>query len=170
LLTLSRLENSLNIMEEEQVDVPALLQSVYQEGQSLSAGKHVFHLELDSAAKLQGNNAELRSAFGNLISNAVRYTPQGGEIVVGWHALADGQTVFSVRDNGIGIAPEHIPRLTERFYRVDSSRSRETGGTGLGLAIVKHIVSRHQARLDVVSAEEKGSTFSIVFPAKRQLA
>lgn len=170
LLTLSRLENALNIMEEEEVDVPMLLQSVYHDGQSLSAGKHVLKLELESAAKLQGNNAELRSAFSNLISNAVRYTPQNGEIVVGWHALPDGQTVFSVRDNGIGIAPEHIPRLTERFYRVDSSRSRETGGTGLGLAIVKHIISRHQARLEVVSEEEKGSTFSIVFPAKRQLA
>jgi two-component system phosphate regulon sensor histidine kinase PhoR len=151
------------------VDVPALLQSLYQDGQSLSAGQHVLKLELDCTAKLLGNTAELRSAFGNLISNAVRYTLQGGEIVIRWAEQDDGQTVFSVRDSGIGIAPEHIPRLTERFYRVDRSRSRETGGTGLGLAIVKHIVNRHQAHLDVVSEEGKGSTFSIAFPPKRHI-
>ncbi|KAF0205808.1 MAG: two-component system OmpR family phosphate regulon sensor histidine kinase [Gallionellaceae bacterium] len=169
LLTLSRLENSLNTLVEETVDVPALLQTLHLEGQSLSAGKHVLKLEMDCAAKLQGNTGELRSAFGNLVSNAVRYTPQGGDIVMHWHKLEDGQTAFSVSDSGIGIAPEHIPRLTERFYRVDRSRSRETGGTGLGLAIVKHIASRHQAHLNVVSEEGKGSTFSIVFPAKRVL-
>ena len=170
LLTLSRLENSQNILVEEVVDVPVLLHSLHQEGLALSAGKHTLQLALDCTAKLQGNTAELRSAFGNLVSNAVRYTPQGGEIVMCWHAQEDGQVTFSVRDSGIGIAPEHIPRLTERFYRVDSSRSRETGGTGLGLAIVKHIANRHQAHLEVASEEGKGSTFSIVFPAKRQLA
>jgi len=169
LLTLSRLENSLNTLLEEAVDVPTLLQSLYQDGQALSAGKHVLKLELDCAAKLQGNTGELRSAFGNLVSNAVRYTPQGGNIMMRWYEHGDGQTTFSVSDSGIGIAPEHIPRLTERFYRVDRSRSRETGGTGLGLAIVKHIANRHQAHLDVVSEEGKGSTFSIVFPAKRHL-
>ena len=146
-----------------------LLQSLQQEGQALSAGKHTLKLELDSKAKLQGCNAELRSAFGNLVSNAVRYTPQGGEIVMRWHEQADGKVAFSVQDSGIGIAPEHIPRLTERFYRVDRSRSRETGGTGLGLAIVKHIVNRHQGSLEISSEEGKGSTFSIVFPAKRHL-
>jgi two-component system phosphate regulon sensor histidine kinase PhoR len=170
LLTLSRLENSLNTLVEEVVDVPTLLQSLHQDGQALSAGKHVLKLELDCATKLQGNTGELRSAFGNLVSNAVRYTPQGGDIVMRWHEHGDGQTTFSVSDSGIGIAPEHIPRLTERFYRVDRSRSRETGGTGLGLAIVKHIANRHQAHLDVASEEGKGSTFSIVFPAKRHLA
>ncbi|TAJ81213.1 MAG: phosphate regulon sensor histidine kinase PhoR [Gallionellaceae bacterium] len=170
LLTLSRLENSLNTLVEEEVDVPVLLQSLYQDGQALSAGKHAFKLELECTAKLHGNSGELRSAFGNLLSNAVRYTPQGGEIVMRWHMREDGQATFGVRDSGIGIAPEHIPRLTERFYRVDRSRSRETGGTGLGLAIVKHIANRHQAHLEVVSAEGKGSTFSIVFPAKRILA
>ncbi len=169
LLTLSRLENSLNALVEEVVDVPVLLQSLQQEGQALSAGKHTLKLELDSKAKLQGCNAELRSAFGNLVSNAVRYTPQGGEIVMRWHEQADGKVAFSVQDSGIGIAPEHIPRLTERFYRVDRSRSRETGGTGLGLAIVKHIVNRHQGSLEISSEEGKGSTFSIVFPAKRHL-
>ena len=169
LLTLSRLESSDNILQEEIVDVPSMLQSLTQEGDALSAGKHVLKLELSSQDKLQGNNAELRSAFSNLISNAVRYSPKGGEIVIRWHAANDSQLVFSVRDSGIGIAPEHIPRLTERFYRVDSSRSRETGGTGLGLAIVKHIVSRHQGVLNVVSKQDEGSTFSIVFPAKRCL-
>jgi len=112
---------------------------------------------------------ELRSAFGNLISNAIRYTPPGGEIIICWQLREDGQPVFSVQDCGIGIAPQHIPRLTERFYRVDSSRSRETGGTGLGLAIVKHIVNRHQAHFEISSEEGKGSTFSIVFPASRRV-
>ena len=170
LLTLSRLENSLNPLAEEVVDVPVLVQSLYQEGQALSAAKHTFKLELNSAAKLQGNTAELRSAFGNLVSNAVRYTPQGGEIVLRWNELDSGKVTFSVQDSGIGIAHEHIPRLTERFYRVDRSRSRETGGTGLGLAIVKHIVNRHQGNLEISSEEGKGSTFSIVFPSKRHLA
>lgn len=169
LLTLSRLENSNNTLAEEVVDVPSLLQSIQQEGQALSATKHKMTLELDSMSKLQGNTAELRSAFGNLVSNAVRYTPQGGEIVIRWSAHVNGSIIFSVHDSGIGVAPEHIPRLTERFYRVDRSRSRETGGTGLGLAIVKHIVNRHQGHLEIVSEEGKGSTFSIVFPAKRQL-
>jgi two-component system phosphate regulon sensor histidine kinase PhoR len=169
LLTLSRLENTQNTLAEEVVDVPILLQSLHQEGQALSSGKHELKLEIGSGAKVQGNTAELRSAFGNLISNAVRYTPQGGEVVIRWNELADGKVVFSVRDSGIGVAPEHIPRLTERFYRVDRSRSRETGGTGLGLAIVKHIVNRHQGQLEISSEEGKGSTFSIVFPVKRHL-
>jgi two-component system phosphate regulon sensor histidine kinase PhoR len=167
LLTLSRLENSQNVLVEETVDVPALLQSLYQDGQALSAGQHTLKLELDSAAQLQGNTGELRSAFGNLVSNAVRYTPKGGDIVMRWYMQEDGSATFSVRDSGIGIAPEHIPRLTERFYRVDRSRSRETGGTGLGLAIVKHIAVRHQAKLEVDSEEGKGSTFTISFAGKR---
>jgi two-component system phosphate regulon sensor histidine kinase PhoR len=149
--------------------VPALLQSLYQDGQALSAGQHTLKLELDSAAQLQGNTGELRSAFGNLVSNAVRYTPKGGDIVMRWYMQEDGSATFSVRDSGIGIAPEHIPRLTERFYRVDRSRSRETGGTGLGLAIVKHIAVRHQAKLEVDSEEGKGSTFTISFAGKRVL-
>jgi two-component system, OmpR family, phosphate regulon sensor histidine kinase PhoR len=122
-----------------------------------------------SDSKLLGCAEELRSAFGNLMSNAIRYTPPGGEIVMRWQLQDDGRPVFSVQDSGIGIAPQHIPRLTERFYRVDSSRSRATGGTGLGLAIVKHIANRHQAQLDISSEEGKGSTFSIVFPAHRCL-
>jgi two-component system phosphate regulon sensor histidine kinase PhoR len=170
LLTLSKLEDRSNVLKEEVLDVPAMLSNCYQVGLELSAGQHKVRLELLSDAKLTGCAEELRSAFGNLMSNAIRYTPPGGEIVIRWQVLADGQPVYSVQDSGIGIALQHIPRLTERFYRVDSSRSRATGGTGLGLAIVKHIVNRHQAHLDISSEEGKGSTFSIVFPASRRVA
>ena len=168
LLTLSKLDNALNALQEETVEVPALLRELHQEGQSLSGGRHALRLELESGGNVLGNTAELRSAFGNLISNAIRYTPQGGEIVLRWYEQ-NGQQIFSVQDSGLGIAPQHIPRLTERFYRVDHSRSRETGGTGLGLAIVKHVANRHQAQLNIASEEGKGSLFSIAFPAKRKL-
>ena len=110
---------------------------------------------------LVGSRDELASAFGNLVSNAVRYTPDGGAITLAWRVEADGTGVFAVTDSGIGIAPEHLPRLTERFYRVDRSRSRATGGTGLGLAIVKHVLLRHQAELAVDSEPGRGSTFSV---------
>ncbi|MDR0480506.1 MAG: phosphate regulon sensor histidine kinase PhoR [Gallionellaceae bacterium] len=168
LLMLSRLEDALNTLQEENIAVPARMPTLLREGQSLSHKRHVLRMELDSDCGLLGNSEEFHSACGNLVSNAIRYTPQGGEIVLRWFER-DGQPVFSVRDQGIGIAPEHIPRLTERFYRVDRSRSRETGGTGLGLAIVKHIANRHQAYLEVVSEEGSGSTFSLVFPAARRL-
>ena len=168
LLTLSRLENAQNVVQEEKVEVTELMRTLLGEGQSLSKGQHQFRLEIASHAQLRGSISELRSAFGNLVTNAVRYTPSGGEVVLCWKETADGHLRFSVKDSGIGIAPQHIPRLTERFYRVDRSRSRETGGTGLGLAIVKHIAIRHQAQLEIVSEEGKGSTFSIVFPAKRR--
>jgi len=168
LLTLSKLEDTLNALQEDAVDVPALLRMLCEEGESLSAKRHVLRLELMSEHALLGSAEELRSAFGNLISNAICYTPQGGTILVSWHEQ-DDQLVFSVQDSGIGIAPQHIPRLTERFYRVDHSRSRETGGTGLGLAIVKHIAGRHHARLEIVSEEGAGSTFKIVFSADRRL-
>lgn len=166
LLALSRLENEQNPLREETVDMKALLEDVLREGQLLDGGKRELHLEISCSANLSGNRDELRSAFGNLVSNAVRYTPEGGLIRLRWEER-DGQPVFAVQDSGIGIAPQHIPRLTERFYRVDRSRSRETGGTGLGLAIVKHVAMRHQARLEVVSAEGKGSTFALLFPAAR---
>lgn len=169
LLTLSRLENDQNPVREETVDVSSLLSEIFKEGQLLSNGKHQLHLEVESDAKLSGSRDELRSAFTNLLTNAIRYTPEAGEITLRW-ADKDGCLAYCVRDSGIGIAPQHIPRLTERFYRVDRSRSRETGGTGLGLAIVKHIAMRHQAKLEVVSEEGKGSTFSIVFPSKRVVA
>jgi len=167
LLTLSRLEGSNTPLREEEVDVPQLCQALLRDAVSLSAGRHKLTLQLGSEDGLFGGNDELRSAFTNLISNAVRYTPKGGEIELSW-SIRDGEPVFAVRDTGIGIEPQHIPRLTERFYRVDRSRSRATGGTGLGLAIVKHVLSRHQAHLSVTSELGRGSTFSAVFPAARR--
>jgi len=170
LLTLSRLESTQNPLREEDVHVPELVRALHQDAQVLSADRHRLILKLESGDWLRGNTDELRSAFGNLISNAVRYTPEHGEIEIRWSVLADGQPAFSVRDSGIGIEPQHIDRLTERFYRVDRSRSRETGGTGLGLAIVKHVLVRHQARLDIQSSPGKGSLFSVIFPEARRLA
>jgi len=166
LLTLSRLENAGNNLTEEKVDVVKLLQELYQEAQSLSGGNHVISLNLASHATLLGSEDELRSAFENLISNAVRYTPENGAISLNW-AVENGKGVFYVQDSGIGIEPNHIPRLTERFYRVDRSRSRKTGGTGLGLAIVKHVLNRHQASMEVTSQPGVGSVFRIWFPASR---
>jgi two-component system phosphate regulon sensor histidine kinase PhoR len=166
LLTLSRLESTHNPLREEFVDVPALAQTLHREALALSAGRHRISLRVLHAAGLRGSNEELHSALGNLISNAVRYTPEGGEIEIAWCKEGE-EPVFSVRDSGIGIEPQHIPRLTERFYRVDRSRSRSTGGTGLGLAIVKHVLSRHQAHLDIQSEVGLGSTFRAVFPAAR---
>ena len=157
LLTLSRLESDHNLSE-EQVNVPDLLRTLESEAQSLSRGRHHITLTLESAAYLTGSLQEIHSALGNLVSNAVRYTPEGGSIDLSW-TERQGEAVFAVRDSGLGIAPEHISRLTERFYRVDHSRSRETGGTGLGLAIVKHVLTRHGARLEVQSVPGKGSTF-----------
>ena len=168
LLALSKLDDALNVLQEEAVDVPLLLRTLFQEGQSLSGEDHPMRLEMSSDCKLLGNTEEIRSAFGNLLSNAIRYSPPGGEIVLRWQEK-EGQPLFSVQDHGIGIAAHHIPRLTERFYRVDRSRSRATGGTGLGLAIVKHVVNRHQAHLEIRSEENHGSTFSILFPANRRV-
>lgn len=122
---------------------------------------------LRAEGEIAGVPSELQSALSNLISNAVRYTPAGGSITVTWQRKDDGRAVFSVQDTGPGISPEHIPRLTERFYRVDRSRSRETGGTGLGLAIVKHVLQRHGATLEITSVLGKGSLFSVTFPANR---
>jgi two-component system phosphate regulon sensor histidine kinase PhoR len=168
LLTLSRLESTQNPLREEDVNVPELLRSVHQDAVALSAGRHRIRQRIESGSWLKGNTEELRSAFGNLVSNAVRYTPEGGEIELSW-MHTDGHMAFGVRDNGIGIEPQHIDRLTERFYRVDKSRSRETGGTGLGLAIVKHVLVRHQARLEIRSNPGRGSLFSVVFPDTRLL-
>ena len=121
-------------------------------------------MHFSGPAQLLGCNSELRSALGNLAGNAVRYTSEGGRIELFWQSLPDGAE-FSVRDTGIGIASEHIPRLTERFYRVDRGRSRETGGTGLGLAIVKHVLTRHGATLHIDSVPGIGSTFTVRFPS-----
>ena len=166
LLTLSRLENSVYTVAEDKVDVPGLLQSLQREATALSGGHHIIRAEARCDDWLIGSADELRSAFGNLVTNAVRYTPKGGTIELIWERR-NGNPVFSVSDTGIGIEAQHVPRVTERFYRVDKSRSRETGGTGLGLAIVKHVVNRHQGQLDVVSEPGKGSTFSITFPPTR---
>ena len=164
LLTLSRLENGSKTASQENVDMAALLNTLRVEAEGLSQGRHQIILGDCDAANLWGNANELHSAFGTLVSNAVRYTPEGGRIRLDWR-LDKGRGVFSVSDTGIGIAPQHIPRLTERFYRVDRGRSRGTGGTGLGLAIVKHVLARHHARLDVHSELERGSTFSVWFNA-----
>ena len=166
LLTLSALEASRGLNDEAVVDVAALLAGVRDEALALSAGRHRIELGIEEPLALLANAQELRSAFGNLVSNAVHYTPAGGAIRLRW-ARRGSEAVFSVADTGPGIEPRHIPRLTERFYRVDHSRSRETGGTGLGLAIVKHILTRHQATLEIESDPGKGSCFSAVFPARR---
>ena len=125
------------------------------------------HVDVDSDCDIAGSDTELHSALFNLVGNAVRYTPADKSIGVSWSLNAHGQGVLAVTDQGMGIAPEHLPRLTERFYRVDRSRSRETGGTGLGLAIVKHIAQRHDAELQIESTPGKGSTFRLVFGAHR---
>ena len=166
LLTLSRLESSVAPLREETVNVPELVQNLYQDALSLSNGRHEIHLKLTVRSLIRANADEVRSAFGNLVSNAIRYTPEGGKIELHWDMRGD-EGMFSVADTGIGIEAHHIDRLTERFYRVDRSRSRETGGTGLGLAIVKHVLSRHQAHLEIVSHPGEGSVFSAVFPAER---
>lgn len=166
LLTLSQLENSPTTPQDTEIDINALLSMVMNEARGLSNDRHSITLEADTTLNLTGALEELHSALGNLVSNAIRYTPTGGSIHISWKIRGtDG--VFSVKDTGLGIEQQHIDRLTERFYRVDRSRSRETGGTGLGLSIVKHILTRHQARLDIESEFGKGSTFSAVFPKAR---
>ena len=136
------------------------------EARALSAGRHSIEVEAGEDMDIVGSEKELASAFGNLVSNAIRYTAPGGVVRLRWQALDDGAE-FSVEDNGIGIPAEHIPRLTERFYRVDRGRSRETGGTGLGLAIVKHALSRHGGSLAISSEPGKGSAFSARFGGPR---
>ena len=169
LLVLSALEHAPPPVA-GRVPLRPLLERVRAEAEALSAGKHRISLESTDGDDLLGAESELASAFVNLASNAVRYTPAGGEIRIRWRSgagVADGGAEFSVEDTGIGIDPEHLPRLTERFYRVDRGRSRETGGTGLGLSIVKHALARHQAALAVESTPGKGSRFSARFPAAR---
>lgn len=166
LLTLSRLESDDRDFKDEAVDVPEMARALKAEAVSLSRGRHRVSLQLESGAWLKGNLQEIRSALGNLVSNAVRYTPDGGEITLAWRER-EGEGVFAVTDTGEGIAAEHIPRLTERFYRVDRSRSRETGGTGLGLAIVKHVTTRHQGELVIESEPGRGSRFVLRFPPSR---
>ena len=167
LLTLSLLESDQNAPVEERFGVEPFLTALASDARALSKGQHTIDVDIEGSALLTGARDELASAFGNLVSNAIRYTPTGGAIVIGWRIDAEGNGIFTVRDTGIGIAAEHVPRLTERFYRVDRSRSRATGGTGLGLAIVKHVLLRHQASLDIASEQGVGSTFTVTLPARR---
>ena len=168
LLTLANLEsNALPAASKLIVVSGSVFAYLRDDAEALSQGRHTFRFECDATAGLLGDEQEILSAFGNLISNAVRYTPDGGEITIQWDRDTKGRGIFSVRDTGPGISAEHLPRLTERFYRVDRSRSRDTGGTGLGLAIVKHIASRHQAQLSIESMVGVGSQFTLVFPAER---
>ena len=166
LLTLSTLENSGGPDTEEQIDIGALVDALAGEARALSQGRHTIEVRIDGRPTVLAAGIELESAVRNLMTNAVRYTPEGGRIVVQWR-VRDGRGELQVRDTGIGIAPEHLPRLTERFYRVDRSRSRDSGGTGLGLAIVKHIMSRHGGDLGIDSHIGEGSTFSLRFPGRR---
>ena len=167
LLMLSKLETAPPRTQVEPVDIAALLKSLAEQAALLSGeNRHDIALEADPSLKLLGSREELHSAFSNLINNAVRYTPAGGKIRLSWRPTDDGAE-FAVTDTGEGIAPEHIPHLTERFYRVDTARSRASGGTGLGLSIVKHVLLRHEARLEIESEVGQGSTFRCVFPAQR---
>ena len=162
MLTLSRLESDEFPFKRERVDVRALVESVALEATALSGGRHRIEVQIDGP-DVMGSQEELRSAFANLASNAVRYSPEGGTIRLAW-ARGPDDLRFSVMDSGIGIDAIHIPRLTERFYRVDKSRSRDTQGTGLGLAIVKHVLLRHGGRLLISSVPGQGSSFTAVLP------
>ncbi|MEO5693458.1 MAG: phosphate regulon sensor histidine kinase PhoR [Usitatibacter sp.] len=166
LLTLSSLESSPPPPMEESIDMWALLERLGAEARALSGGRHVIEVEASSEACLSGSEKELSSAFSNLVSNAIRYTPAGGAVRLRWQPMAEG-AAFEVEDTGIGIPAEHVPRLTERFYRVDRGRSRETGGTGLGLAIVKHALNRHGASLAITSQPGQGSRFTARFSGPR---
>ena len=163
LLILTRVESHHELPNTEAVNIPLLINQTIEEAIQLSRGRHTITLNTCENLCINGAEDEIRSVFSNILSNAVRYTPEGGTIIVNWQAI-NNEGVFSVKDNGVGISAEHIPRLTERFYRVDRSRSRDTGGTGLGLAIVRHILMRHQARLEIESTLGKGSTFKAIFP------
>ncbi|HSW24110.1 MAG TPA: phosphate regulon sensor histidine kinase PhoR [Burkholderiaceae bacterium] len=166
LLTLAQLEGGPRPPVDQWIDVEALLRRVQADAQSLSAGRHDLVFEVATGA-VAGAESQLYGALLNLVSNAVRHTPAGGRITVSWQRRAQGAGVFEVRDSGIGIAREHLPRLGERFYRVDDGRSRSSGGTGLGLAIAKHTVQRHGGELSVDSEPGKGSAFRLVLPASR---
>ncbi len=164
LLTLSRLEMEDSAPQLQPVEVPEVLQLILDEARLLDQGGHELIADIAPNLLLKGNRNELRSAFSNLVLNAVRHTPAASRIRITWREDESGP-LFSVRDNGEGIAQEHVPRLTERFYRIDKARSRTSGGTGLGLAIVKHVLNRHDARLTVESKPGQGSTFTCRFPA-----
>jgi two-component system phosphate regulon sensor histidine kinase PhoR len=166
LLALAKLEGNLMPPSDQAIDMRAVLSHVREDAATLSGGRHAISFTADDGLTVTGVETEVLSALGNLVTNAIRYTPDGGSIDIVWKQVAK-EAVFSVTDTGFGIPSADIPRLTERFYRVDRSRSRDTGGTGLGLAIVKHVLQRHDATLEVKSEEGRGSTFSVRFPAQR---
>ena len=167
LLLLSRLETPEdNQAEIKKINVPELINVILQEAKTLSNNSHVFQCNIQKELCIRGNEKELRSLFSNLIFNAVKYTPSGGQVDIEW-VLHKNTACFTVKDTGIGIDVHHIPRLTERFYRVDPARSRGSGGTGLGLAIAKHVLLRHDGKLDIHSELGKGSVFTCIFPKKR---
>ncbi|HEY3596368.1 MAG TPA: phosphate regulon sensor histidine kinase PhoR [Paraburkholderia sp.] len=166
LLVLATLEGDGKPPSERMIDMRAVLRHVKDDAENLSGDRHRITFDTDEGLTVTGVETEILSALGNLVTNAIRYTPDGGSIHVRWDAHG-GQATFAVADSGVGIPAADIPRLTERFYRVDRSRSRNTGGTGLGLAIVKHVLQRHEAQLEVKSEEGRGSTFTARFPVFR---
>ncbi len=166
LLTLAKLEGNPEPPISQVVNMPNMLARLKLDAEGLSQGKHQISFDQSSDKNILGDDLELYSAFGNLVSNAVRYTPEGGKVCVTWAQIGE-EIELCVSDTGPGIAAEHIPRLTERFYRVDRSRSRETGGTGLGMAIVKHVINRHHGELKIESTVGVGSRFCLVFPKQR---
>ena len=166
LLTLAKLEGNPEPPISQVVNMPNMLARLKLDAEGLSQGKHQISFDQNSDKNILGDDLELYSAFSNLVSNAVRYTPEGGKVCVTWAQIGE-EIELCVSDTGPGIAAEHIPRLTERFYRVDRSRSRETGGTGLGMAIVKHVINRHHGELKIESTVGVGSRFCLVFPKQR---
>jgi two-component system phosphate regulon sensor histidine kinase PhoR len=167
LLTLANLEANSSFAPLSEFDVMSEMVALKCDAEALSGGRHRLVFDIDAKLSVYGDQRELQSAFSNLISNAIRYTPEGGQITVSWAMSPSRHGVFSVTDTGPGIESVHLPRLTERFYRVDGSRSRDTGGTGLGLAIVKHIANRHNAYLLISSVVGEGSVFKIRFAPER---
>lgn len=165
LLVLSRIETNQAIpTSESTVDVHTLINTILQNAETLAQAKQQnITTDIEAMLQITGNQEELHSLFSNLVFNAIKYTPDGGDIKIHWYKKGN-QAIFSVQDTGIGIAKKYIPRLTERFYRIDKGRSRESGGTGLGLAICKHILIRHQGSLEIESQEKQGSTFTCSFP------
>ncbi|HET7570952.1 MAG TPA: ATP-binding protein [Gammaproteobacteria bacterium] len=166
MLTLARLEVEGSARNEEHVNVAIMIDKIMRQAESMSQGSHIIQIDVQDDVGLRGQAAELENAFSNLVFNAIQHTPPGTRVEVSWHRQ-DSQAVFEVRDNGQGIPAEDIPRLTERFYRVNVARSRATGGTGLGLAIVKHALERHDSRLDIESQPGAGTVFSCRFPPER---